>query len=121
MKTRFILILCVLAILVSFPCFGADPIVMGRYPAPSPDGKTLAFSYAGDLWRVSIDGGWATRITVHEAYDRSPAWSPDGREIAFSSNRNGNDDIFVMDARGGQPKQLTYFSNSDYVFDWWPD
>ncbi|UCE18146.1 MAG: PD40 domain-containing protein [Gemmatimonadota bacterium] len=121
MNFRFILFFSITAILLNIPCFGADPIVMGRYPAPSPDGNTLAFSYAGDLWTVPIDGGWGTRITVHEAYDKFPIWSPDGQEIAFSSNRNGNDDIFVMDVRGGQPEQLTHFSNSDYVCDWWPD
>ena len=45
---------------MSVPSFAAAPIVMGRYPAPSPDGATLAFSYAGDLWTVPIGGGDTT-------------------------------------------------------------
>jgi tricorn protease len=121
MNPRFFPLSVFVFALITLSAFAEEPIVMGRYPAPSPDGKTLAFSYAGDLWTVPIDGGWATRITVHEAYDKFPVWSPDGREIAFSSNRNGNDDVFVMNARGGQPTQLTYFSNTDNIYDWWPD
>ena len=121
MNVRFFSSICFIVVLIAMPCLGTEPIVMGRYPAPSPDGRALAFSYAGDLWTVPIDGGWATRITVHEAYDKFPVWSPDGSEIAFSSDRSGNDDIFVMDARGGQPTQLTHFSNSDLLCGWRPD
>jgi len=95
--------------------------IFGRYPAPSPDGQTVIFSYQGDLWRVSVNGGLATRLTVHEAYEGYPLWSPDGKMIAFSSDRNGNDDIFIMPANGGQARQLTFFSNNDRVCDWTKD
>ena len=86
-----------------------EPIKMARFPAPSPDGKSLIFSYQGDLWRVSIDGGQAVRLTVHQADDSHPVWSPDGNEIAFSSNRFGNDDIYVMPPNGGTPERITFF------------
>ncbi|GBD94867.1 hypothetical protein BMS3Abin05_02483 [bacterium BMS3Abin05] len=97
------------------------PIQFGRYPAPSPDGKTVAFSYRGDIWTVPVSGGRATRLTVHEAYEKTPLWSPDGRRIAFASNRNGNFDIFVMPAEGGVSRQVTYFSNNDNLTGWTPD
>jgi tricorn protease len=96
-------------------------IEFGRYPAPSPDGSALVFSYQGDLWRVAIAGGRASRLTVHEAVESLPVWSPDGQEIAFSSDRYGNDDIYVIPAEGGRPERMTYFSAADRMCDWMPD
>ena len=58
------------------------------YPALSPDGKAICFTYLGDLWRVPSEGGTATRLTVHEGLDTLARWSPDGKWIAFSSMRN---------------------------------
>ena len=94
---------------------------MARFPALSPDGKTLVFSYQGDLWKAAIDGGQADRLTVHQADDRYPVWSPDGEEIAFSSNRFENYDIYVMPSNGGMPKKITFFSGGDRMCDWTTD
>ena len=58
-----------------------------RYPAISPDGKTIVFSYQGDLYKVSSGGGQANPLTLHEAYDYMPVWSRDGKWIAFASDR----------------------------------
>ena len=71
-------------------------IRFARFPAPSPDGKQVAFSWQGDLWLAPIAGGVAQRLTVHPAYDFAPIWSPDGKKIAFTSDRHGNDDVFVL-------------------------
>ncbi|HUX06998.1 MAG TPA: S41 family peptidase [Acidobacteriota bacterium] len=92
-----------------------------RYPAPSPDGKIIAFSYQGDIWTVPVEGGRAMRLTVHEAYDYAPVWSPDGSEIAFSSDRYGNDDIYVIPSAGGAAERLTYMSAGDTACGWTPD
>lgn len=98
-----------------------EPLVGARYPAISPDGKTIAFSYMGDLWSVSAQGGRAHRLTDHAAYDREPVWSPDGRWIAFSSNRHGNNDVFVIPSGGGVARQLTYHTGNDAASDFSPD
>jgi tricorn protease len=88
-------------------------ILNARGPAPSPDGSTIAFSYMGDIWTVPAEGGPATRLTVHEAYDDVPIWSPDGSTIAFNSDRAGNADIYLVPQTGGAPTRLTWHSAWD--------
>jgi tricorn protease len=50
-----------------------------RYPSISPDGKTIVFTYKGDLYKVASTGGAATPLTMHEAHDFMPVWSNDGK------------------------------------------
>lgn len=76
----------------------------------SPDGKTIAFTYKGDIWTVATEGGQATRLTATDDYETTPVWSPDSRSIAFAGDRAGNFDIYVVDANGGAPRRLTYNS-----------
>src|SRR5579864_6193501 len=71
-----------------------------RYPAISPDGKTIAFSFEGHLFVVPSSGGLAQPLTAGTAVDTSPVWSPDGKSIAFASDRYGNLDIFLISAEG---------------------
>lgn len=92
-----------------------------RYPAISPDGQTLAFTYQGDLWRVATAGGEAVRLTSHAAHDYRPVWSPDGQQLAFASDRYGSFQLFIMPARGGEPRRLTFHSASETPFAFTPD
>ncbi len=92
-----------------------------RYPAISPDGKTIAFGYKGDIYRVDAGGGVAVPLTIHEAHDMMPVWSHDGKTIAFASDRHGNFDVYTMPATGGTPLRLTYNSAPDYPYDFSPD
>ena len=78
----------------------------------------IVFSYLGSIWMVNEDGTNARRLTVNAARDTFPRFSPDGKWIAFSSNRFGNNDVFVMPVDGGEPKQLTYNSANDAVVGW---
>ena len=73
------------------------------------------------MWLAPIAGGVAQRLTVHPAYDFAPIWSPDGKKIAFTSDRHGNDDVFVMHLDTGAVQRLTYFSGRDRAYGWTPD
>ena len=92
-----------------------------RYPVISPDGKTIVFSFKGDIYRVSTSGGDAVPITLHEAYDYMPVWSHDGKWIAFASDRYGNFDVYIMPSAGGEAKRLTYNSANDVPYDFTVD
>ncbi len=108
-------------VLLAIRCPAQTAVRFARYPAPSPDGKQIAFSWQGDLWLVSSAGGEAKRLTVHEGYDFAPVWSPDGTKIAFTSDRYGNDDVFVLNLRDGTIQRLTYWSGRDRALGWTPD
>jgi Tol biopolymer transport system component/C-terminal processing protease CtpA/Prc len=97
-----------------------DPLWM-RYSSISPNGKEIAFSYKGDLYKVSSSGGVAVQLTNHQAHDSEPVWSNDGEHIAFASDRHGNFDVFIISSNGGMAKRLTYHSNDDHPTDFTPD
>ncbi len=97
-----------------------NPLWM-RYPAISPDGKEIVFSFKGDLYKVPADGGTAMQLTKHEAHDYQPVWSHDGKTIAFASDRYGNFDVFTISSNGGEVTRLTYNSAQDYPFDFSTD
>ena len=88
----------------------------------SPDGTKIAFEYKGDIFTVPATGGSATRITTTEdAYEQVPVWSPDSKKLAFAGNRNGNFDIYVVDAQGGTPVRLTFNSANEIPESFTPD
>lgn len=94
-----------------------NPLWM-RFPAISPDGKTVAFSYKGDIWTVPANGGQARQITTNPAYDAYPVWSPDSRQIAFASSREGSLDVYVVGKDGGSPRRVTTDSGDEYPMAW---
>lgn len=73
----------------------------------SPDGRTIAFDLLGDIYTMPIAGGTPTRIAEGLAYEVQPRFSPDSRRIAFVSDRGGGDNIWIMNADGGDKRQLT--------------
>ncbi len=73
----------------------------------SPDGKTLAFDLLGDIYTMPISGGKATALTNDIAWNMQPVFSPDGKTIAFTSDRDGADNIWLMNTDGSEPRAVT--------------
>ena len=76
---------------------------------PDISGDRVAFCYAGDIWTAPAKGGNATRLTAHPGLELFPRFSPDGKSIAFTGQYEGDEQVYVIPAEGGQPKQLTYY------------
>ncbi len=88
----------------------------------SPDGGTVLFDLAGDLYTIPIGGGEAKRITSGMAFDSQPKYSPDGKTIAFLSDRDGAENLWIAGADGSGPKQLSKMKQSEFASPaWTPD
>ncbi len=75
---------------------------------PAVHGNQVAFSYAGDLYIVPRAGGIARKITSNPGYEVFPKFSHDGKQIAFTGQYDGNTEVFVIPASGGEPKRISY-------------
>src|SRR3990172_9020742 len=73
----------------------------------SPDGKQIVFDLLGDLYSIDANGGEAKSLTSGVSWDMQPRFSPNGKWIAFTSDRAGGDNIWIMNADGTNPKQVT--------------
>lgn len=88
-----------------FEVMGAEMRLM-RFP--HINGEQVVFSYAGDLYTTTLDGGTARKLTSHIGYEMFPRISPDGKYIAFTGQYDGNTEVFVIPSTGGEPRRLTY-------------
>ncbi|MGX5202982.1 amidohydrolase family protein [Aliikangiella sp. IMCC44632] len=73
----------------------------------SPDGKTILFDMLGDIYAIPMKGGDATPLTQGIAWNMQPRFSPDGKQIAFISDRDGGDNLWIMDADGTNLHQVS--------------
>jgi Tol biopolymer transport system component len=99
--------------------------IEGAYePAWSPDGKKIAFvAWLGQrqIFVIDVDGSNLKMLTsTSDAQNRWPTWSPDGKKIAFMSTRNGNWDIYIMNADGSNVTRLTDHPEHDMCPSWSP-
>ena len=108
-----------------------------QYPSWSPDGERIVFSSARDednpqnseIYVMDADGSNLQKLTDNPNDDGDPSWSPDGERIVFSSARDGHvenkfgltDEIYVIDADGGNEQRLTDNRNNDWDPVWSPD
>lgn len=93
-------------VLIFFLAAGAQEARLLRFP--STNGSEVVFSYAGDLYKASINGGEAQRLTSHIGYEMFPKFSPDGKTIAFTGQYDGNTEVYTVPSTGGEPLRVTY-------------
>ncbi len=110
MKCRLIITALLFTTLTSLAARDPEGRLL-RFPATG--NGLIAFSYAGDLYTVPLEGGNASRITSHNGYEVFPKFSPDGRTIAFTAQYDGNTEVYTIPAEGGEPKRLTYTATLD--------
>lgn len=75
---------------------------------PAIHGDQIVFSYSGDLFTVSAQGGMARRLTTDVGYEIFPKFSPDGKTLAFTGQYDGNTEVYLMPATGGEPRRITW-------------
>ncbi len=95
--------------LFAAPAGASDGPTLMRFP--TLNGNTVVFEAHGNLWQVSRLGGTASRLTTDPGYDLMPRFSPDGRWIAFTGSYQGNQDVYVIPAGGGEARRLTFHSD----------
>ncbi len=91
------------------------------FPQMSPDGNRLAYArlipnpFYGEIHLRNLDGSGDVALT-RNSRSENPVWSPDGKQIAFQTSRDGNFEVYVMNADGSNQRRLT--NHSDW--DGWP-
>ena len=98
---------------------------------PDIHGNQVVFCHGADLWRAPAEGGKAVRVTAHPGQELFAKFSPDGKSIAFTAQYDGDEQVYVVAAEGGVPKQLTFYpargplaprwGYDNQVYGWTPD
>jgi len=95
-----------------------------RKPSMAPDGSRVIFSIpanSGQQIHSVNNQGQDRKPLTQSSFNSWPTFSPDGKKIAFGSSRDGNYEIYVMDANGDNPRRLTNNTAMDMRPAWSPD
>lgn len=93
----------------------------GYYRHPTLHDDTVVFVCEDDLWSVSASGGTARRLTASPGRITFPHLSPDGKTVAFTGQDDGPNEVYVMDADGGEPRRLTWLGSMTQTIGWRQD
>ena len=106
MMTKKLLLTITGIVIACTMLFSQDETRLLRFPAIH--GNQIVFTYAGDLYTVSDNGGTARKLTNHDGFETFAKFSPDGSNIAFTGQYDGNTEVFLIPSEGGIPQRLTY-------------
>ena len=112
-------IFTVILISVAGSAYAADDAVL-LVRSPTVNRTHVVFVYGGYLWSVPRGGGDARQLTTG-GHEGLPIFSPDGKSIAFTGQYDGNVDVFIMPAEGGEPRRLTFHPGADVAVSWMPN
>lgn len=87
-------------------------IPSGYYRFPTIHSDTVVFVCEDDLWTVPASGGIARRLTSNLGKATRPFLSPDGNLLTFVGREEGQSEVYIMPALGGQAKRLTFEGGS---------
>ena len=127
-RKNVILVSLTACVLLSASAFALEEGRLLRFPDIHKD--KVVFAYAGDIWIAPVAGGAATRLTSHEGIEQFPKFCPSGKWIAFTGEYDGSQQVYIVSAAGGEPKQLTYYPSTTFperfgadnmVYGWTPD
>ena len=88
--------------LVSSPIFGQQS--SGYFMQPDVYQDVVVFVAEGDIWKVSLNGGEATRLTTHAGEESSPKISPDGKWVAYAATYEGPTEVYLIPISGDCPE-----------------
>lgn len=89
-------------------------------PALSPGGESVVFNSTYHLYLLDVAEETVQQLTSR-GRNNQPVWSPDGESIAFVSDRDGDREIWIIDADGGNPRQVTDNTTDDHSPTWRPE
>ena len=89
-----------------------------QYPDWSPDGREIAFRRDIDIYALDVATGATRRLTDAPPVNQMATWSPSGQHLAFMSMRAGYISVFLMNADGSEPRNLTPKNAGDADSDW---
>jgi len=93
----------------------------GYYHHPTVQDHHVVFICEDDLWSVALGGGIPRRLTSNLGAVSFPRLSPDGKWLAFCGREEGQPDVYVMPAEGGEMRRLTFFGSVFKIATWTPD
>jgi Tol biopolymer transport system component/serine/threonine protein kinase len=108
-----------------------EPLAVGgdfaQFPSISREGNRLAYTqtiFDANIWKFEVSDSMGkttspTEVISSTRDDHGPQISPDGKRIAFDSARSGSYEVWMCEADGSNPIQLTSFGGGDPR--WSPD
>jgi len=115
---RYAIAALLLALLSPLAAAANPPLLL---QTPSLSRTRIAFAYGDEIWIAPRTGGDAHVLVGGNDLASGPEFSPDGQMIAYTGDYDGNPDVYVVPAAGGEPRRLTWFPGPDVAVGWTPD